>query len=51
MRGGIHYVTFPGMVESGEANSWTMARVYGGRLELRGAGTAPNRVLDVRARR
>ncbi len=49
-RNGIHHVTLPGMVESGEANSWTLVRVYEDRLELRGTGTAPSRTLEVRAR-
>lgn len=44
-RNGIHYVTFPGMVESGAAGSWTIVRVHDGYLELRGSGTAPHRVL------
>ena len=47
-RNGVHYVTFPGMVESGNVNSWTMVRVFQDRLELRGAGAAPSRVLDIR---
>ncbi|HWQ52487.1 MAG TPA: metallophosphoesterase [Bryobacteraceae bacterium] len=44
-RSGVHYVTFPGMVESGEAGSWTMVRVHDDYMELRGSGTAPHRVL------
>jgi 3',5'-cyclic AMP phosphodiesterase CpdA len=47
-RSGVHYVTFPGLVESGAANSWTLVRVFDDRLELRGIGTAPSRVLDLR---
>lgn len=42
---GIHYVTFPGMVESGTANSFTLVDVFDDRLELRGTGTAPSRTL------
>ncbi len=45
---GVHYVTFPGMVESGDLNSWALVRVFQDRLELRGSGTAPSRLLDVR---
>lgn len=44
-RGGIHYVTFPGMVESGVKNSYTLVDVFADRLELRGSGTAPSRTL------
>jgi manganese-dependent ADP-ribose/CDP-alcohol diphosphatase len=44
-RGGIHYVTFPGMVESAVANSYTLADVFADRLELHGTGTAPSRTL------
>ena len=47
-REGIHYVTFPGMVESGNVNSWTMVHAFSDRLELRGAGTAPSLVLRLR---
>ena len=45
---GVHFVTFPGMVESGARNSWTMVEVYENRLELRGFGTAPSRTLRLR---
>jgi len=38
-------VTFPGMVESGVKNSYTIVDVYNDRLELRGLGTAPSRTL------
>ncbi len=44
---GIHYVTLPGMVESGARNSWTLVDVYNDRLDLRGAGTAPSRTLSL----
>jgi manganese-dependent ADP-ribose/CDP-alcohol diphosphatase len=43
--GGVHYVTFPGMVESGVKNSYTLVDVFNDRLELRGFGTAPSRTL------
>jgi manganese-dependent ADP-ribose/CDP-alcohol diphosphatase len=45
LRHGIHFVTFPGMVESGARNSYTLVDVYDDRLELRGSGTAPSRSL------
>jgi calcineurin-like phosphoesterase family protein len=44
-RNGVHHITFPGMVESGQTNSWTMVRVFADRLELLGAGTAPSLTL------
>jgi manganese-dependent ADP-ribose/CDP-alcohol diphosphatase len=44
-RRGVHYVTFPGMVESGAATSYTLVDVYRDRLELRGTGSAPSRTL------
>jgi 3',5'-cyclic AMP phosphodiesterase CpdA len=47
MRDGIHYVTFPGMVESGAGTSYTIARVYKDRIELDGTG-APSRTLRLR---
>lgn len=47
-RNGIHHVTFPGMVESGPRNSYSVVRVYEDRLELEGTGTAPRRVLPLR---
>jgi 3',5'-cyclic AMP phosphodiesterase CpdA len=46
-RNGIHHVTFPGMVESGARNSYTVVEVFGDRLELRGFGTAPSRALPL----
>ena len=33
-RNGIHYVTFPGMVESGEQNAYSVVKVYADRLEI-----------------
>lgn len=48
---GVHYVTFPGMVESGVANSYTLVDVFDHRLELRGTGTAPSRTLALAASR
>jgi 3',5'-cyclic AMP phosphodiesterase CpdA len=48
---GIHYVTFPGMVESGVKNSYTLVDVFADRLELHGSGTAPSRTLALQPRR
>jgi manganese-dependent ADP-ribose/CDP-alcohol diphosphatase len=48
LRDGIHFVTFPAMVTSGERNSYTLVDVYDDRLELRGSGTAPSRLLALR---
>jgi manganese-dependent ADP-ribose/CDP-alcohol diphosphatase len=50
-RGGIHFVTLPGMVESGVANSYTLVDVFDDRLELHGSGTAPSRTLALHAGR
>jgi manganese-dependent ADP-ribose/CDP-alcohol diphosphatase len=49
-RKGVHYVTFPGMVESGEQTTYTIASVYADRLELAGAGTAVQRTLRIAPR-
>jgi manganese-dependent ADP-ribose/CDP-alcohol diphosphatase len=49
-RHGIHHVTFPGMVESAVANSYTLVDVFDNRLELHGTGTAPSRTLSLTAR-
>jgi len=48
LRNGIHHVTFPGMVESGDRNSYTAVTAYKDRLELKGSGTAPSRILQLR---
>jgi len=45
---GIHYVTFPGMVESGAQNSYSVVRLYADRIEIEGIGTAPSRALSLR---
>jgi hypothetical protein len=45
---GVHYVTLPGMVESGADNAYAVIEVYGNRLELIGAGTATSRRLPLR---
>jgi len=47
IRNGIHFVTFPAMVESGAKNAYGTVRVYGDRLEIDGAGTVPSRVLRI----
>jgi 3',5'-cyclic AMP phosphodiesterase CpdA len=47
-RRGVHFVTFPGMIESGPRNSWTVVEVWDDRLELRGSGTSPSRTLKLR---
>ena len=48
-RKGVHFVTFPGMVESAVRNSYTIVEVYSDRFELRGTGTAPSRSLRLPA--
>jgi hypothetical protein len=49
-RDGIHYVTFPGMVESGTRNSYSVVRVFDRRIEIEGSGSAPRRTLNLRGR-
>jgi manganese-dependent ADP-ribose/CDP-alcohol diphosphatase len=49
-RNGIHYVTFPGMVESGEQTAYTIVNVSADRLELNGSGTHPTRALRIAPR-
>jgi 3',5'-cyclic AMP phosphodiesterase CpdA len=48
VRNGIHFVTFPGMVESGAGTSYTVVRVFKDRIELAGTGNAPSRTLPLR---
>lgn len=43
-RDGIHYVTFPGMVEQ-ETNAYSSVRVHSDRFEIDGYGRAPDRAL------
>ena len=47
---GIHYVTFPGMVESGAQNSYSVVRLHPDRIEIEGSGTAPSRTLSLSPR-
>jgi hypothetical protein len=47
-RNGIHHVTFPGMVESGDLNSYTVVQIFPDRIELKGTGSAPSRTLKLR---
>lgn len=47
---GIHYVTFPAVVESGPRNAFAFIDVYGDRLELRGTGTVISRSLELNAK-
>ena len=48
VRDGIHFVTFPGMVESGAATSYTIVRVFKERMELVGTPNTPSRILRLR---
>ena len=43
---GIHHVTMPGMVEAPEP-TYAVVEIYRDRLEVRGAGRAPNRTLTL----
>ncbi len=47
-QGGIHFVTFQGMVESGDGNAWAAVAAFPGRLEIRGFGAVPSRRLPLR---
>jgi len=47
---GIHYVTFPGMVESGAQNSYSVVRLFPDRIEIEGNGTASSRNLRIASR-
>ena len=47
VRNGIHHVTFPGMVESGDRNSYSLVDVYQDRIEIRGTGSAPAQTARV----
>ncbi|MCX6627554.1 MAG: metallophosphoesterase [Candidatus Solibacter sp.] len=49
-RNGIHYVTFPGIVESGEQTTYSVVNVYADRLKLGGAASAPKRTLRIAPR-
>ncbi|MFC5651090.1 metallophosphoesterase [Paenibacillus solisilvae] len=43
---GIYYVNFKGMVETADTNAYSIVRVYPNRLEIKGYGREPNRVLS-----
>ncbi len=47
---GIHYVTFPGMVECGAQNSYSVVSLDAGRIEIEGSGTAPSRSSPIASR-
>jgi len=47
--GGIHHVTFPGMVESGAQNSYSLVRLDAARINIEGTGTATSRSLPIAA--
>ena len=47
--GGIHFVTFQGVVESGADNAYAVVEVFPDRLEIRGHGTVPSRSLALKA--
>lgn len=43
---GVHYVTFPGMVEAPENNAFAVVDVHADRLDIRGFGKVPSRTLS-----
>jgi predicted phosphodiesterase len=46
-KNGIYYVNFKGMVETPDTNAYAIIRVYPDRLEIKGYGREPNRVLKI----
>lgn len=44
---GIYFVNFKGMVETAKTNAYSIVRVYPDRLEIKGYGREPNRVLKI----
>lgn len=47
--GGIHFVTFQGLVESGADNAYAVVEVFSDRLEIQGHGTVLSRSLALGA--
>jgi manganese-dependent ADP-ribose/CDP-alcohol diphosphatase len=47
--GGIHFLTFQGIVESGADTAYAVVEVFPNRLEIRGTGTVPSRSLALSA--
>ena len=48
--GGIHFVTFQGVVESGAAGAFGVVEVFPDRSRIRGYGTVPSRNLALKGR-
>jgi predicted phosphodiesterase len=48
VRNGIHYVTFPGLVETADTTAYALVHVRPGQLEIQGFGRTPSRVLPRR---
>jgi manganese-dependent ADP-ribose/CDP-alcohol diphosphatase len=46
-KNGIYYVNFKGMVETADTNAYSIVRVHPNRLEIKGYGREPNRVLKI----
>ncbi len=46
---GLHFVTFRGMVETGDTNAWAVVSLGEDRIVIDGFGREPNRVLNVRS--
>ncbi len=48
-KGNVHYVTFPGMVETEDTTAYAVVRVRGDGLMLQGYGRTPSRRLELRS--
>jgi 3',5'-cyclic AMP phosphodiesterase CpdA len=48
VKNGIHYLTFPGMVETPDTTAYAVVRVRATGLEIEGFGRTPSRVLKLR---
>jgi predicted phosphodiesterase len=48
VKNGIHYVTFPGLVETADTTAYALVRVRPTHLEIKGFGRTPGRVLELR---
>ncbi len=46
-KGGVHYVTFPGMVETRDTTAYAVVHVHADRLDIDGFGRTPDRQLAI----
>lgn len=47
--GGIHFLTFAGMVDTPDSNAYAIIEIDGARMEIRGFGREPSRALTLKA--